>query len=112
MIKGTKITVYRKTQTNVDAFNTPIYEEYPETIANVLISPAGTNETGGKTDMESGYEEYKMALPKGTDIAGLHNCRVDFFHMTGKVYGRPVLSGPDESIPGSWNAIMRVRVYE
>lgn len=109
-IKGVQVTLYTETQTGIDAFNQPIYDETPVTVDNVLISPTTQTETLEAVNLYGKKAVYTLAIPKG-DTHDWMDRRVDFFGESWRVFGIPA-EGIDDLIPLGWNKKVTVERYE
>ena len=95
LIKGIDVLLIGTTQTGVDDFNSPIFEEREITVKNVLVSPASTDDIG---------------VPKG-DNNVWENKEVIFFGERWKTIGIPQ-QGIEAMIPLNWNKKVMVERYE
>jgi len=109
VITGRTVTLLAKTQTGVDAFNRPIYEETPTPVDNVLIAPLSDQEVLETLNLTGRKAVYQLALPKG-DAHDWENQRVQFFGETWQVIGIPT-EGQSELIPLFWNKKVKVERY-
>jgi len=110
MIKGVTVTVLRPTATGTDRFGNPITSTVPETVANVLVSPAATS------DMEASRPEgvkvaYTLHFPKAY-TAGLEGCTVELPAPWANEGGYKVIGDPrpymDANTPTPWNRQVEV----
>jgi len=116
MITGITISLYVKTQTGVDEFNRPVYEDIPEDVENVLVGEPTTNDIENDLTMYGKECAYVLGIPKG-DTHDWEDCIVEF-DSTGtgdkthkyRVYGN-VTAGIEENIPLVWNKKVRVERY-
>lgn len=109
MIKGITVTLYNRAQTGVDGFNRPIYEEIPERVENVLVSPAQETEILDTLNLTGRKAVYTLAIPKG-DTHTWENRTVEFFGQRWHTIGM-VIEGIEDMIPLSWNKKIRVERY-
>lgn len=109
MLRGITVTLYDVTQTGVDGFNKPVYEETPVLINNVLVAPTTSDDIPTALDLDGKKAVYTLAIPKG-DAHIWENRDVEFFgerwHTIGFAYG-----GIDDLIPLSWNKKIMVERY-
>lgn len=109
MLKGIAVTLYEKTQTGVDPFNKPIYEEMPVTVDNILVAPTSSDDMPTVLDLEGKKAIYTLAIPKG-DVHVWEDRTVEFFgkrwHTIGFAY-----EGIDALIPLKWNKKIMVERY-
>lgn len=109
MLKGRTITLLRRQQTGVDAFNRPTYTETPVQVENVLIAPLSDQEVLDTLNLTGRKAVYQLGIPKG-DTNDWENQRVQFFGETWQVIGIP-LEGQEELIPLGWNKKVKVERY-
>lgn len=109
MIKGITVLLYEKTQTGVDGFNEPIYEEVPISVENVLVAPAASDDIVSNTDLTGKKAVYTLGIPKG-DTHDWEDKKVEFFGEKFMTFGFPT-KGIDELIPGDWNMKVMVERY-
>lgn len=109
-MRGIEITLYDKTQTGVDAFGHPIYEDAEITVDNVLIGEPATEEVIDILNLTGKHLAYTLAIPKG-DTHVWTDRKVSFFGETFKTIGAPT-QGIDDLIPLCWNKKVRVERYE
>ena len=109
MLKGRTITLLRRQQTGVDAFNRQTYTETPVQVENVLIAPLSDQEVLDTLNLTGRKAVYQLGIPKG-DTNDWENQRVQFFGETWRVIGIP-LEGQEELIPLGWNKKVKVERY-
>ena len=109
-IKGITITLFDKKETGKDPFGTPIYEEVPEPVENVLISPTSSEDVTNQLSITGRKAVYTLGIPKG-DTHNWENQKVEFFGQTWKTFGIP-LEGIETMIPLDWNKKVMVERYE
>lgn len=109
-MKGIAITLYNKTQTGVDAFGRPVYEETAETVENVLVGEPTTQDVIDTLNLTGKRVAYVMGIPKG-DAHTWTDRKVAFFGETFHTIGSPT-RGIEELIPLEWNAKVQVERYE
>lgn len=109
MIKGIPVILYVKKKTGVDGFNHPIYQEIRETVENVLVSPASTDDIASSQDLYGKKAVYTLAIPKG-DSHIWEDCEVEFFGRMWHTFGFPI-EGIEENIPLEWNKKVMVEQY-
>lgn len=110
MIKGITVTLYERKKTGEDPFGTPVYEEYPVEVENVLVAPASTTEVLDTLNLTGKKAVYNIAIPKGDEHTWKDN-RVDFFGLSWRVISLPQ-RGINENIPLGWNEKWMVERYE
>ena len=110
MIKGITVTLCGRTQTGLDGFNRPIYEETAEEVGNVLVGEPTTEEITDTLELTGTRLAYVLAVPKG-DAHVWTNRKVSFWGADFRVIGEPT-QGLEENIPLSWNRKVRVERIE
>lgn len=111
MIKGITVTLYNRSKTGTDALNSPIYEEIPVTVDNVLVAPMTTEEVLQTYTLTGRKAVYQMGIPKGDTHEWTAGKKVTFFGEDWKIIGLP-LEGIEDLIPLNWNKKVRVERYE
>lgn len=109
-IHGIDVTLYVKTQTGVDQFNAPVYEERAETVSNVLIGEPAAEDVINELQLYGKHLSYTLAIPKG-DAHDWSNATVEFFGQRFKTYGA-VTEGIVSMLPLAWNKKVKVERYE
>lgn len=109
-MRGVTIILYEKTQTGVDAFNNPVFEENPIEVENVLIGEPSSEDVINEINMSGHRLAYTLAIPKG-DKHTWTDCRVNFFGEDFHVFAKPT-QGIDHLIPLAWNKKVKVECYE
>lgn len=113
MIRGTTVTLYERVQTGVDGFKRPIYQDVPDEVENVLVSPA-TMGTGAQIlsvlQLDGKHPVYELAIPK-EDRHNWEDRRVDIFGRPYRVCGT-VAEYIEENVPGPWHRRCWVEAYE
>ena len=109
-MQGIDIIRYNKTQTGVDGFGSPIYEESPETVHNVLIGEPSTEDVVNDLQLYGKRLAYTLALLKGHDH-DWNNVVVEFFGQKFRTYGA-VTEGIEAMIPLKWNRKVKVERIE
>ena len=107
---GASVVLYERTQAGVDAFNDPVYDTQPVTVANVLIGQPTTDEITSSIDLYGKKLEYVLGLPKG-DAHAWENSRVVIFGREFQTFGE-VIEGIEANIPTPWHKKVRVCRYE
>lgn len=107
MLKGIDVILYEKHSIGLNGFGSPIYEETPVVIENVLVAPVSSDNILDNVDVKEKTETYQLAIPKGDDHDWI-NAKVEFFGKTWETVGTP-LEGIEELIPLSWNRKVLVR---
>lgn len=110
MIRGIDVILYEKTETGVDTFNAPVYEDKPVIVSNILVAPSTSQEILDSTSLYGKKAVYTLAIPKG-DKHDWQDTTVVFFGKKWKTFGIP-LEGINELIPLKWNKKVMVERYE
>lgn len=110
MLKGITVVLYTKTQTGVDGFNFPIYEEVGIPVDNVLVSPASSTDLVVNTDLEGKKGVYTLGIPKG-DAHDWEDAVVEFFGHKFKTFGY-VEEGIEAMVPLAWHKKIMCERYE
>lgn len=109
LLHGITIHLLERTQTGVDAFNRPTYEETAVDVENVLIGEPSSDEIVDTLNLTGKKLAYTLAIPKG-DTHKWTDVRVQFFGETFRTIGEPT-QGIEDLIPLSWNKKVRVERY-
>lgn len=109
-MKGITVILHTRVQTGTDLFGAPIYEEVPETVENVLVSPSSSQEIVNTTELYGRKAVYTLAIPKG-DTHVWENQIVEFFGEAWRVFGIPT-KGIDSLVPTAWNTKVTVDRYD
>lgn len=109
-MRGISIILYTETQTGIDDFNRPIYEESAETVENVLIGEPTTEQITDELNVSGKRLAYTLGIPKG-DTRDWKDKTVEFFGEKFRTFGEPT-QGIDHLIPLAWNKKVKVERYE
>ena len=109
-IQGVTVTLYEQTQTGVDAFGAPIYEETPIQVDNVLVAPLSDQEILNSVDLYGRKAVYTLAIPKD-DTHDWVNKHVKALNIDLQTFGIP-LEGISCDIPLAWNKKVKAALYE
>lgn len=109
-MRGVTITLYDKTQTGVDGFGRPVYEDTAVTVDNVLIGEPTSEDVIDTLNLTGKHLAYTLAIPKG-DTHTWTDRKVEFFGEMFRTIGEPT-QGIDHLIPLSWNKKVKVERYE
>lgn len=109
-MRGVTITLYDKTQTGVDGFGRPVYEDTAVTVDNVLIGEPTSEDVIDTLNLTGKHLAYTLAIPKG-DTHTWTDRKVEFFGEVFRTIGEPT-QGIDHLIPLSWNKKVKVERYE
>ena len=110
LIKGITVTLYERMQTGTDAFNAPIYQDVPISVANVLVTPVSADAVINDLQLYGKRSVYELCIPKG-DTHSWEDCRVDFLGKSWKVFGPPQ-EWISDMVPLDWNRKVKVERYE
>ena len=108
-MKGITVQLFEKTKTGTDPVGSPIYEERPVEVKNVLVTPTSSEDLITEVNLYGKHSVYTLAIPKG-DTHDWRNRRVRFFGQDFKTFDDPV-KGIDELIPLGWNTKVKVERY-
>ena len=78
MLRGIDVILYERHKTGEDAFHTPVYEETPVTVHNVLVGEPDAAAVVSELQLNGRRLAYVLALPKG-DEHDWANAAVEFF---------------------------------
>lgn len=110
LIKGTTITLWKKTVTEIDGFNEPIYAWTSEQIDNVLIGEPTPQERIDELTLTGRSIDFTLGIPKG-DMHDWEDQIVEFFGHKYLTYGIPA-QGIEENVPGPWHKKVKCQRYE
>lgn len=110
MLQGINVILYDQKEVGKDDFGTPIYEENPVVVRDVLIAPASDTDIISSTNLYGKKAVYTLAIPKG-DTHDWEDREVEFFGKSWKTFGCGVC-GIDALIPLRWNKKVMVETYE
>ena len=108
-IKGITVKLYGETQSGVDDFYQPIYEETEILVDNVLVGEPSTDDIISSTELYGKKLAYTLAIPKG-DTNDWVNKKVEINGELFQTYGYPT-EGIEANIPLSWNKKVKVERY-
>lgn len=109
MIKGIDVILYTKTQTGTDGFNAPIFQEIPETVGNVLVMPASSEDIVSELSLSGKHLVYNLCIPK-TDVHVWTDRTVEFFGEKWRTFGYPE-EWISDMVPLLWNRRIKVERY-
>lgn len=110
VIKGITVILHQRTQTGLDPFNAPVYEETVEEVENVLVAPSSSTEILDTMQLFGKKAIYTLGIPKG-DSHRWEDSIVEFFDEKFQTIGKPT-KGIDDLIPLEWNTKVQVALYE
>ena len=112
-MRGMTVTLYEEQVIGSDMIGSPIYEEVPVEVNNVLIGEPSSEDVVGSQDLYGKTISYMLGIPKGdthdwkdkkvewTDSYGTHTCRT---------FGFPI-TGVEDNIPGPWHMKVRCEAF-
>lgn len=110
-MKGITITLFDRTQTDVDELNTPVYSETPVSVDNVLVAPVNSTEVLDAYNLTGRKAVYQLAIPKGDEHGWTAGKKVSFFGEDWRIIELPQ-EGIESLIPLQWNKKVMVERYE
>lgn len=113
-MRGTTVTLYEMEEAGVDEFGTPIYEEIPVDVENVLIGEPTTDDIATSTALYQKVIRYMLGIPKG-DAHDWIDKKIEWTDAYGhthvcKTFGYPI-TGIEANIPTKWHMKVRVEDY-
>lgn len=111
MIHGDRVTLWTRTQTGVDPFNAPVYEETAVEVDDVLIGRPDPREQEMATTLYGREISYTLGIPKGDTNAWEAGTVVEFFGEKFVIVGIPETGNP-ANIPLRWGRNVKVIRYE
>lgn len=109
MLQGIKIRLYEPTQTGVDAFNHPVFDEKPVDVENVLVFPTGTDPVVDDTNLSGKRIRYTLLIPR-EDGHVWHDRTVEFWGHKWRTVGLPE-EWISDLLPLGWNKRVEVERY-
>ena len=103
---GEPVILHVRTQTGVDSFNCPIFEDTTETVDNVLIGQPTTEEIDSTLSLYGKKIEYMLGIPKG-DTHDWEDTIVEFWGGRYRTFGMTI-RGIEANIPTPWHYKVRV----
>lgn len=110
MIRGETVILVEKTQTGVDPFGQPIYEESEVTVENVVVGVPSSDAVVTDLNIDGKRLAFILGIPKG-DNHDWKNATIYIRGQKFKSYGFP-LTQTEENVPGHWNTQVKVEAYE
>lgn len=109
-IKGQTIILYVKREIGKDEFNSPIFEEVPENVDNVLIQPNSDTEILNDIQLYGKRTQYTIHVPKN-DTHNWEDSTIEFYGQKWITVGHGVIY--DKSLtPLDWNKQIKVVAYD
>ena len=109
MLEGMTVILYEKNKVGEDEFASPIYEENPVEVENVLVSPSSSTDIVDSLNLYGKRAVYTLAIPKG-DHHIWEDRTVEFFGNKWRTFGFPT-EGMEHLIPLGWNKKVMVERY-
>lgn len=109
MFKGITVVLYEKTQTGVDEFNKPVYEEIAVDVPNVLVEPLNADDLVNTNSLYGKTASYRLCIPKG-DTHKWEDSKIEFFDIKWQSFGF-VTELIEENVPLKWNKKVLVERY-
>lgn len=109
MIKGTTVTLIKKTVSGYDDFGAPIYTEEEIEVNDVLVGQPTSEELVTTLELTGKHIAYVLGIPKG-DTNTWEDTEVIIWGERFKTIGFPQ-TGIQENIPLRWKANIKVERY-
>lgn len=110
-MRGITITLYERTQTDVDELNSPVYSETPVSVDDVLVAPVSSTEVLDTYNLTGRKAVFQLGIPKGDAHQWTAGTRVNFFGEDWRIIELPE-EGIEKLIPIRWHKKVRVERYE
>ena len=110
-MRGITITLYERTQTDVDELNNPVYTETSVSVDDVLVAPVSSTEVLDTYNLTGRKAVFQLGIPKGDTHQWTAGTRVSFFGEDWRIIELPE-EGIAKLIPLRWNKKVRVERYE
>lgn len=108
-MRGIDVVLHVKTQTGVDSFNSPVYNDEKVVVHNVLVGEPSTDEVTSSISLYSKRVTYVLGLPKG-DEHDWTDTEVEFFGQKFSTFG-DVIQGIETNVPTPWHKKVWVERY-
>lgn len=109
MIKGTTVTLIKKTQTGTDDFGAPIYSEEEIEVKDVLVGQPSSEDLISELELTGKHIAYVLGIPK-VDTNTWADTDVIIWGERYRTIGLPQ-TGIQENIPLRWKANIKVERY-
>ena len=109
-LRGIDVVLYKKNKVGEDEFGSPVYEELPEVVNDVLVGEPEGPDVTDTLNLTGKRLAYTLAIPKG-DTHEWRDRKVEFFGRKFRTFGEPV-EGIEGMIPLRWNKKVKVERYE
>lgn len=110
MIQGMTVTLWNKTQTDIDGFGNPVYSWSSETVDDVLVGLPSAEERISELNLNGKAIAYVLGIPKG-DTHNWKDQVVEFFGEKFLTYDIPEV-GIEANIPLRWHKKVKCIRYE
>lgn len=108
-MRGIDVVLHVKTQTGVDSFNSPVYNDEKVVVHNVLVGEPSTDEVTSSISLYGKHIQHMLAIPKGDEHVWT-DTEVEFFGQTFRTFG-DVIQGIETNVPTPWHKKVRVERY-
>jgi len=108
-MKGMTVYIAVKTQTGVDDFGAPIYEEELEAVNDCLVGQPSADDVANTLSLYGKTIEYTIGIPKG-DTHDWTDAEVLLWGERFRTIGYPQ-TGIQENIPLRWGQNVKVERY-
>lgn len=109
-MRGDTVQLAVKTQTGVNPFGEPIYEETLVEVDDVLIGQPTSEDVLDTLNLHGKKIAYVLGIPKG-DTHTWENTEVYFFNLKFRTIGKPTTAN-QANIPLRWGQVVKVECYE
>ena len=109
MIKGTTVTLIKKTQSGTDDFGAPIYTEEEIEVNDVLVGQPSSEDLISELELTGKHIAYVLGIPK-SDTNVWSDTDVIIWGERYRTIGLPQ-TGIQENIPLRWKANIKVERY-
>ena len=108
-MRGMTVTLYEEQVIGSDMIGSPIYEEVPVEVNNVLIGEPSSEDIVGSQDLYGKTISYMLGIPKG-DTHVWHDRDLYIFGERFRTIGYP-MTGIQDNIPLRWGQNVKVERY-
>lgn len=109
-MKGIDVVLVKKTQTGIDPFGEPVFEETETMVHDCLVGQPSTEDVTSTIELYGKKIAYVVGIPKG-DTNDWTDAEVKFFGKRFKTIGFPQ-EGITANIPLRWDKNVKVELYE
>lgn len=109
MIKGTTVTLIKKTQSGTDDFGAPVFTEEEIEVNDVLVGQPASEDLISELELTGKHIAYVLGIPKG-DNNTWSDTDVIIWGERYRTIGLPQ-TGIQENIPLRWKANIKVERY-